>query len=72
MRVKRAKKIAIDSNEAFVNIESIRVAQLEQERQLALAKSKDLAGEARKTANEVKNMSIADMTFEFSIFEQFS
>ncbi|KAF7502539.1 hypothetical protein GJ744_005602 [Endocarpon pusillum] len=52
LRVKGAKKIAIDSNEAFVNIESIKAAQLEQERRLTLAKGKDLAGEARKTANE--------------------
>lgn len=72
MRVKRAKKIAIDSNEVFVNIESIKAAQLEQERQLALAKSRDLAGEARKTANKVMSMSIAEMSFEFSIFEQIS
>ncbi|KAF7508880.1 hypothetical protein GJ744_008589 [Endocarpon pusillum] len=67
------KKIAIiDSNEVFINIESIKAAQLEQERQLTLAKGRDLAEEARKTADKVMSVLIAQMTTEFSIFEQVS
>lgn len=72
LRVKRRKKLAIDSNELFVNIERIKASEIEQQRQFALATSRDLAAEARKTANEVMRMSIAQMTTEFSIFEQIS
>jgi len=51
-----------------VDIESIQTIKEEQQRYLALSKSKDLAAEARKTANRVASLSIADMSFEFSMF----
>ena len=67
--VKKKKKVPIDANELFAGIEQIKGAQAEQRRQIALSKEKDLAAEARKTAEQVMGMQIAQMSFQFSRFD---
>jgi hypothetical protein len=69
LNAKKKKKVPINANERFTGIEKIKAAQEEQQRQIALSKEKDLAAEARRTANAVLGMSIAQMSFEFSIFD---
>jgi hypothetical protein len=69
LNTKKKKKVPIDSNELFAGVEKIKAAQKEQRRHIALSKEKDLAAEARKTADAVLGMSIAQMSFEFSIFD---
>jgi hypothetical protein len=70
LNTKKKKKVPIDANELFAGVEKIKAAQEEQQRQIALSKEKDLAAEARKTADAVLGMSIAQMSFEFSMFDQ--
>jgi uncharacterized protein YmfQ (DUF2313 family) len=53
LNVKKKKKVPINANERFAGIEKIKAAQEEQQRQIALSKKKDLAAEARRTANAV-------------------
>ena len=53
-----------------MNIENIKAAHDEQQRQSALLKSRDMASEAQKTAQAVTGMSIAEMSGVFSIFDQ--
>jgi hypothetical protein len=52
-----------------LGIKKIKEAQEEQRRQIALAKDKDLAAEARKSAEQVMKMQIAQMSFQFSRFD---
>jgi hypothetical protein len=66
---KKKKKVPINANELFAGIEKIKAAQEEQRRQIALSKEKDLAAEARKTAEQVMGMQIAQMSFQFSQFD---
>jgi DDE superfamily endonuclease len=69
--VQKKRKLAVaDANDAFAGVEAIRDAQEAQARLTAAAQLRDLAGEARRTSAQAVNSSIADMTFEFSIFEQ--
>ena len=69
IKAKKQKIAVSDSNELFANIENIKAAQEEQARRQKAAESRDLAAEARKTANRVVSMTIAEMTTEFSQFE---
>jgi DDE superfamily endonuclease/Tc5 transposase DNA-binding domain len=69
LNTKKKKKVPIGANELFAGIEEIKAAQEAQQRQIALSKEKDMAAEARKTADAVLGMSIAQMSFEFSIFD---
>lgn len=69
LNVKKKKKIPVNANELFAGIEKIKEAQEEQRRQIALAKDKDLVAEARKTAEQVMKMQIAQMSFQFSRFD---
>jgi hypothetical protein len=50
-RCSKRKKVSINTNERFVDIKRIRAGQEEQQRRLALSKSRDLAAEARKAAD---------------------
>ena len=68
--MKKMKKVPINANELFADIEKIKTAQEEQRRQMALSKDKDLAAEARKTVYKVIKMSIEQMSFQFNIFDQ--
>jgi hypothetical protein len=70
LKTKKKKKVAVNTNELLASIKMIKVAQIEQQRQMALLKDKDLAAEARRTANEVVKMSIEQMSFQFSVFDQ--
>jgi hypothetical protein len=54
----------------FAGVKKIKAAQKEQQRQIALSKEKDLAAEACKTADAVLGTSIAQISFEFSMFDQ--
>lgn len=69
INAKKQKVAVADSNEMFANIESIMAAQEEQARRQKLTEARDLAAEARKTANKVINMTIDQMTTVFSQFE---
>jgi hypothetical protein len=59
----------VGANELFASIKEIKAAQGGQQRQIALSKKKDLAAEASKTADAVLSILIAQMSFEFSIFD---
>ena len=65
----KKKKVPINANELFADIEKIKTAQEEQRRQIALSNEKDLVVEARKTAEQVMGMQIAQMSFQFSRFD---
>ena len=69
IKAKKQKIAVSDSNELFANIESIKAAQEEQARRQKAAESRDLAAEARKTANRIVSITIAEITTEFSQFE---
>jgi hypothetical protein len=66
---KKKKKVPVNANELFTGIEKIKAAQEEQRHQIALSKEKDLATEARKTAEQVMGMQIAQMSSQFSQFD---
>jgi hypothetical protein len=65
----KKKKVPVDANKLFTGVEKIKAAQEEQQRQIALSKEKDLAAEACKTADAVLGILIAQMSFEFSMFD---
>jgi hypothetical protein len=54
--MEKKKKVPINVNELFTGIKKIKAAQEKQRRQIALSKEKDLAAEARKTAEQVIGM----------------
>ncbi|KAF7503442.1 hypothetical protein GJ744_003734 [Endocarpon pusillum] len=69
IKAKKQKVAVPDGNKMFANIETIVAAKEEQARRQKLVESRELAAEARKTANEVINMTIDQMTTVFSQFE---
>ena len=66
---KKRKKIPIDANEKFVNIETIMAVQKEQERLQKLWQQRDPAKEAKETARKVEGMTIESMTVVFNAVE---
>lgn len=69
LRTKKAKKVPVNANALFANIENIKATQKAEERQLALMKTRDVAEEAKKVAGAVIARGIADLSYEFSIFD---
>ena len=67
--MKKKKKVLINVNELFTDIEKIKTVQEEQRRQIVLSNEKDLIMEVRKTAEQVMRMQITQMSFQFSRFD---
>jgi hypothetical protein len=66
---KRQKKIPVNSNRTFANIESIQAVKEAQLAQAAQLARRDMAAEARKTANAVVALGIAGMSHQFNLFD---
>jgi hypothetical protein len=66
---KRRKKIPVDSNRTFANIESIQAVKEAQAAQAAQLAHRDMTAEARKTANTVVTLDIAGMSHQFNLFD---
>jgi hypothetical protein len=67
LRQKRRKKIAIDANRTFADIETIKAVQEEQRQNQAEWDKRDRAKEARRTANEMISRDITQFQFEFHV-----
>ena len=67
--IKKKKKVLINANKLFADIEKIKAVQEEQQRQIALLNEKDLIVEACKTAEQVIGMQIVQMSFQFNRFD---
>jgi hypothetical protein len=68
LKMRKKRKVPVNANELFAGIEKIKAARVEQRRKIGLSQDKDLAAEARRTANKAVNISIEQMSFQFSIF----
>jgi hypothetical protein len=66
---KRRKKIPVDSNRTFTNIESIQAVKEVQLAQAAQLTRRDMVAEARKTASAVVALGIAGMSHQFNLFD---
>ena len=64
---KKKKKVAIDCNKVFANIDTIKAAQEEQERLQAAWNRRDRAGEARKTADAMLANHMSQFQHKFQI-----
>ena len=67
--MKKKKKVFINVNKLFTDIEKIKATQEEQRRQIVLSNEKDLIVKARKTTEQVMRMQIVQMSFQFSRFD---
>ena len=67
LKNKRKKKIAIDANEQFANIEDIVRVQQELERRRAEFDKKDRAKEARKAADELIQVGMTSLLHQFHV-----
>jgi hypothetical protein len=63
----KRKKVALDPNELFASVETIRHSMDEMARAKAIYEAREPAREARKTAIAVQNMTIEEITVEWQL-----